>query len=297
MIINGSNLNALRAGFTSLYNDSYANAPIDWNKVAMEVNSTGPEQKYGWLGLLPRMREWLGDRVINNLKAHDYAVKNKDFEMTVGVSRNDIEDDNLGIYAPMFQMMGDASAKHPDELVFDLLKKGFETECYDGQNFFDADHPVVDEAGVEQSVSNTGGGSGAAWFLLDTTKPIKPLIFQKRRNYEMVSMDNPTDENVFMRKEYVYGVDARVNAGLGLWQLAYGSKQALDATNYNAARVSLQSRKGDHGKPLALKGSLLVVGPSNEAKALELIKAERNAAGATNIYQGTAEVLVVPYLD
>ena len=26
-----------------------------------------------------------------------------------------------------------------------------------------------------------------------------------------------------MRKEYLYGVDGRYNAGYGLWQLAYGS--------------------------------------------------------------------------
>jgi len=42
---------------------------------------------------------------------------------------------------------------------------------------------------------------------------------------------------------------------------------------------------------------LLAVGPSNERKGLELINAERNAAGATNVYRGTAELLVVPLAD
>ena len=44
------------------------------------------------------MREWIGDREIQNLSASDYTIKNKDYELTVGVDRNDIEDDTLGIY-------------------------------------------------------------------------------------------------------------------------------------------------------------------------------------------------------
>ncbi len=296
-VINSAKLNALRAGFTSLYDAALGQAAVDYSKVAMVVNSTSREQHYGWLGQFPRLREWIGDRVINKLKEHSFTIQNRKFESTIGVARDDVEDDNLGVYSPLFQQLGDDAARHPDELVFALLKSGFTTPCYDGQYFFDTDHPVLDENGNTVSASNTGGGSGAAWFLLDTNKPIKALIFQKRRDYAFTAKDNPDDSNVFMKDEFLYGVDARVNAGFGLWQLAYGSKQTLDATSYAAARTSIMSRKGDHGKPLALKPNLLVVGPSNEKAALELIKAERNSAGASNIYQGTAEVLVVPYLD
>ena len=41
---------------------------------------------------------------------------------------------------------------------------------------------------------------------------------------------------------------------------------------------------------------LLVVPPTLEKEALELINAERSAAGATNIYRGSAELLVSPWL-
>ena len=57
---------------------------------------------------------------------------------------------------------------------------------------------------------------------------IKPVIFQRRRDYDLRRMDMRDDEHVFMRDNYRYGVDARVNAGYGLWQLAYGSKQSPD---------------------------------------------------------------------
>jgi phage major head subunit gpT-like protein len=62
-----------------------------------------------------------------------------------------------------------------------------------------------------------------AWFLLDTKKPVKPFIFQRRKPAVFVSKDQPDDEGVFMKREYLFGVDSRDNAGYGLWQLAYGS--------------------------------------------------------------------------
>ncbi len=61
------------------------------------------------------------------------------------------------------------------------------------------------------------------WFLMDVSKPVKPLIFQQRKKPVFTSLDKPDDVNVFMRKKYLYGVDSRDNAGYGLWQLAYGS--------------------------------------------------------------------------
>ncbi|WP_435640325.1 Mu-like prophage major head subunit gpT family protein [Micavibrio aeruginosavorus] len=296
MNINRQNLEGVRAGFTSLYTSALSSAKPQWSKVAMEVNSTSAEEKYGWLGSSTRFSPWLGERVLQNLKEHDFAIKNVAFENTVPVLRDNIEDDKLGTYKPMFEMLGHDAAMHPDELVFGLLKNGFSKLCYDGQYFFDTDHPVLDENKIAQSVSNFGGGAGAAWFLLDVSKPVRPIIFQKRRGYEFVAMDDPKDSNVFNRREFVYGVDARVNAGYGLWQLAYGSKQTLDETNYGSARAAMQSFKGDNGRPLNVTPNLLVVGPSNETAARKLLAAENLANGETNIHRNTAEILVVPYL-
>ncbi len=32
-----------------------------------------------------------------------------------------------------------------------------------------------------------------------------------------------TDDNVFMKKQFLYGADSRGNAGFGFWQMAFGS--------------------------------------------------------------------------
>lgn len=296
MIINRANLNALFTGYNTIFNQMFRDTPTDWEKVAMSIASNTSQETYAWLGLTTRFREWLGDRVVQNLKTHDFTIKNLPYENTVGVDRDTIEDDTYGVHSPMIAQLGMDAKTHPDELIFQLMKDGFTKVCYDGQFFFDTDHPVVQADGTTASVSNSGGGAGTAWYLLDTTKAIRPFIFQKRKDYDFQAIDKANDEHVFKRREFLYGVDARLNVGYALWQLAYASKQTLDATQYAAARTAMMALKGDHGKPINIRPNLLVVPPSLEKAGLEVLKAERNASGATNVYQGTAELLVTPWL-
>lgn len=296
MIINSATLDAIRVGFSASFKRGLGQAASQYDRVATRVPSTTRENKYGWIGKMPNMREWVGPRHVQGLSEHDYSITNQDFEVTLGVDRNDIQDDNLGVYDPLFAEMGESVAAKPDLMVWDLLASGFATNCYDGQYFFDSDHPVLDANGAPSTVSNTGGGSGTAWFLLCTNRSLKPIIFQERKAPEFVSKDSSRDDNVFMNKQFMYGVDARWAVGFGFWQMAYGSKQTLDADAYAAARAALQGMKGDYGRPLGLRPNLLVVPPSLEGAAMEILNSERDAAGATNVWKGTAEALVVPWL-
>ena len=296
MLVNAANLRNLYVGFSKNFEDGLGQAPSEWKQVATEVPSTTRENEYGWLGKLPGMREWLGDRVVHGMGTYKYAIANKPYELTVGVDRDDIEDDNLGVYRPMFTEMGRASAAHYDQLVFPALANGFSQPCYDGQSFFDTDHPVLDADGVETSISNSGGGSGTPWFLLDDTRALKPIILQIRKRPEMVAKDRVDDDNVFTKKQFVYGVDGRHAVGYGFWQMAYGSKQTLNAANYAGARAAMMGMKGDYGRPLGIRPSLLVVPPSLEGAALQLLNAENDGAGATNVWRNTAKLLVCPWL-
>lgn len=291
MLINRQNLALLTTGYKTVFTGAFETAQSDYGRVAMLVPSSTRQENYGWLGAFPRFREWMGERVVQNLAQHDYTIRNRNFELTIGVDRNDVEDDTYGVYSPMFAELGRSAKTHPDELVFPLLLDGIGTRCYDGQNFFDTDHPVLDEDGVEVSVSNLQPGAGTPWFLLDTSRAIKPLIFQKRQDYKFVRMDADTDEVVFNLRQFRYGVDARVNAGVGLWQLAYCSMQPLNAANYAAARAAMRSFQSDGGRPLNITPTLLVCPPSLEEAAFEVVKAERLANGASNPHKGTAEVL------
>lgn len=298
MIINAGNLRALYVAFSAAFASGLGMAESNFTKIASVVPSTTRSNEYGWLGKFPKMREWLGDRVVNGMAAHGYSIRNKSFELTVGVDRDDIDDDNLGIYTPMMQELGQSAAENPDELVFTLLKAGSSTVCYDGQYFFDTDHPVLDEDGVEQSQSNwdNNAGAGTPWYLLDTRRALKPLIFQDRKKPKLVAKDQENDDNVFDRKQYVYGVDSRCNVGFGFWQQAYGSRKTLDETNLVAAYTAITERKGDYGRTLGIKPSLLVVPPSLKFAAMKLVNATTLANGADNVMKGLVDVLDDPRL-
>ncbi len=295
-IITPALLLALNTGFKKSFQDALDTAESQYLRIATTVPSTTSSETYGWLGQFPTFREWVGDRVLKDMAAHGYSIVNRKFESSVTVPRDAIEDDSCGIYMPLFSEMGRAAKVHPDELIFGLIKKGSVELCYDGQPFFDADHPVyseVDGTGVAVSVSNVTAGAGPAWYLLDVSRALKPLIFQKRRDYNMQAMIRLDDESVFMRDEFRYGVDARVNVGFGFWQMAHKSQATLDADNYAAARCAMLERKADGGRPLAIKPGLLLVPPALEGRARALIEKDKDAG---NEWYKSAEVLVCPWL-
>ncbi len=298
MLINASNLQVLFTGFNAAFNEGFSGAQSQWSRIAMRAPSITAVEQYGWLAQLPKMREWLGGRHVKNLALHDYTIKNRDFEMTVSVERNKVEDDQYGVLAPAFSEMGRAAAETPDELCFSLLAAGFEGQGYDKQPFFDTDHPVKLADGTEGTVSNMQAGSAEPWYLLDTSRAVRPIIYQERRPFNnLVKLDRETDENVFFDKEYIYGVEGRANAGYGLWQLAFGSKAELNATNYAAARAAMMALRGDEGRPLGVRPTLMVVPPELEEDALYLLNTENKDAGASNPWKGTVELIVTPWAN
>lgn len=298
MIISSDTLNSLRTGFNATFQGKLKATTSMWPRVATRVPSSTKSNTYGWMKNLPGMREWIGPRHVMAISEASYTIVNKPYEQTVGVDRYDIEDDNIGVYAPMFEAMGEGVAAHPDILVWTgAVAAGFATDCWDGQSFFDTDHPILNDDGeTTGTFANTDGGAGTPWFLLCTRKAIKPFLFQERQAPQFVAMDDPTNPNVFMNREFVYGTDARWNVGYSFPQLAWGSKQTLNKDNYKNAREALMSMKGDGGRPLGLTPDLLVFPPNLEGEALEILNAERDANGATNVYKGTAELLNCPWL-
>ncbi len=293
MVITSQNLQGMKSGFNALFNKAYTETTPQYEKVAMVVPSSGADETYGWLGQLPALREWIGEREIHNLTATGYTIKNKDYELTISVGRNDIADDKIGIYSPLFQEMGVSAKMHPDELIFSLFAAGFANICYDGTAFFSSRHPMTESGNDFQSNMGTQklspqsyeaarsqmmtikGESGKSlkiipdllvvspqkeatarqilfadliagntnvnkntsdllvvpeladtpeyWFLLSTKRAIKPFIFQMREKPRFVSKTQDNDDNVFFQNAFLYGCNARYNAGYGLWQLAYGS--------------------------------------------------------------------------
>lgn len=299
MLINKASLEGLFISLKTTFNKAFTTTTSTWQKIAMKVPSTTGQEDYAWLANFPKMRKWIGDKMVKALEGFKYSIVNDDWEATVEVDRNHIEDDVLGIYAPQAQMAGWSAAQLPDEIVYDLVNTGFTNKCFDGKAFFATDHKVgkasvankgtvalsaaslalamasygaartamkkfADEEGrplnitpnillvppalgdtarllvmadkfgddtnpykgTAEVVEDARLTSDTAWFLLDISKPVKPFIYQERKAPVFVSQTNPEADDVFTRKKFKFGAEARAAGGYGFWQLAYGSTGA-----------------------------------------------------------------------
>jgi len=151
MIVNRENLTAVFINLKTTFNKAFDEAPSLWQQTTMLVPSGSGQNDYAWLSRFPKMRKWLGDKVMKALAAFKYTVVNEDWEATVEVDRNDIDDDNIGMYEPQARDAGFSARQLPDEIDADLKNNAFASDCYDGQYFYDDDHPVG-----EGSASNLG---------------------------------------------------------------------------------------------------------------------------------------------
>ncbi|HAR97940.1 MAG TPA: head protein [Syntrophus sp. (in: bacteria)] len=297
MLVNKSTISAVFLSLKTTFMNAFDGAPSQWELTAMLVPSGSGQNDYTWLSNFPKMRKWIGDKVIKALEAFKYTVVNDDWEATVEVDRNDIEDDNLGIYAPQAQMAGYSARQLPDEIVADLKNNAFANTCYDGQYFYDTDHSVAgasvsnkgtaalsaataaaatasygaartaimsvkdDEGrplglvpdvlevppaleitgkrlvemdrltddspnpykGTARLVVNPRLTSTTAWFLHCTSMPVKPFVYQERKAPNFVEQTDAQNDNVFMRKKFRFGAEARAAGGYAFWQMSYGS--------------------------------------------------------------------------
>lgn len=135
MLITPANLDALRTTFSLAYQGAYDSTPVWYDKLSTTIPSSSKSNTYGWVEKVGNLRQWLGAREALNLQAQEYVLKNLPFEMTIQVDRDDIEDDNLGLYTSMIMpQLGEATKKHPDRLLADLLAAN--PLAYDGKALF-----------------------------------------------------------------------------------------------------------------------------------------------------------------
>ncbi len=156
LIINKSTLAELTKNIKTSFQKVFDAVTTDYQSTTMIVPSTGSENDYKWLDGWPQMRKWIGDKVIKSLKAFKYVLVNEPYEATIEVKRDDIEDGNLAGYSVQAEMTGQSAGEFYDDLDAEVKNGAFVNECYDGQFFYDVDHPVEGADGDVISISNKG---------------------------------------------------------------------------------------------------------------------------------------------
>jgi phage major head subunit gpT-like protein len=295
-----ANLQAIQAGFSRIFGTALTSLREKdtsvWRQLSMLVPSTGASELHGYLKDIGGIREWLGDRQVKGLEAGGFEIFNKDFEETLGVKRNTINDDKIGLFTPRLQQMAQNVEQFPHKHVVKVLNTAESMRCYDGQSLCDTDHPYIDENGQEATQSNWAGGSGARWFLAVTDMMgAKPIIVQEREKFQFRALTDLTSDRVFMKDEFLFGTNGRYGFAPGFWQLIYGSRQALTPASYEAARTAMGLLKRDGGEVMELVPDTLIVSGANEGVARDILMGQ-DTSGSTNKWRGTAKMVLIPGL-
>jgi phage major head subunit gpT-like protein len=75
------------------------------------------------------------------------------------------------------------------------------------------------------------------------------------------------------------------------------SKATLNGANFDAARQSMQTIRKRSGEIILIRPTKLIVPPTLETTARQLVEAALINGGESNVWAKTAEVVVIPYLS
>ena len=166
MNITAANLDALFKTYQTKFTEAQKNAqkrvtPNDLQPedIAISFIAGGSATQHSWLNQIKGIHEWVGQRVIEQLKLGKLTVVNRDFENTVTVSRNEIEDDQYGVYAPLIGMMGADAENLWKKLALEaILGNG---DWADGNKFFCSGRVLKKAEGDSAAVTITNGVTSA----------------------------------------------------------------------------------------------------------------------------------------
>lgn len=154
MALDTARATAILRGLTAKFDTAVKTAKPFYPSICTMAMSKGADEKYGFLGGMPGVQEWLDDREFKSLRSGSFEIVNKLWEQSLAIEKTDMEDDRLGMYDIAFPALGEEAMYHPDEIVFDLVQAGDSTACFDGQYFYDTDHAWGDSGSQSNDLTH-----------------------------------------------------------------------------------------------------------------------------------------------
>lgn len=147
MQITSANLSIFFTALNTNFWTTYQTTPVVYQKIATVIPVSTEIFAAGWIGSLDIPREWLGSRETKMPGPQTYFVPIRNFEMTQGIDKFKLEDDQQGIYSPMAMGFAKNMAKLPDYQLRDLINgigsyTGIAQKAPDGINQWATNHPV-----------------------------------------------------------------------------------------------------------------------------------------------------------
>jgi phage major head subunit gpT-like protein len=133
--------------------DSIMAKKVGMTNLFMDLDSKSSSEKYGFLGDIPGVVEWVGDKKCGFVKDYGYTIANRDFYTAIDIDRNEIEDDGLGRLKQKCDSLVAAVGGWKESLLTEMLNNSLTSLAYDGVPFFA-------NAGGARVTDNLLSGSG-----------------------------------------------------------------------------------------------------------------------------------------
>ncbi len=274
MDLNRDNMNEvfrqLRQDFRDTYEIKGEDTAVD--SLSTTIPMSTATMRFDFLEDDPEFREWVGPRRAHQYASQDYIVDYKEWELTLAMKARDIRDDNIGLYSVKARAGGNAARLLKPREVMKALNDGASRTCYDGQNFFDTDHPVGEEGDVSlvsNLIDDGGAQADTPWYMMDTSRAIKPLLWLNRQDPEFQSFSDYTNLHTFTMKEFLFGGHAYGASHYGMWQTCFRIESTPTLAKIREVRLAMENltgqRKNEDGtrRKLGIKANVIVCGSSN----------------------------------
>ncbi len=185
MLTKGDIPNLLLAGMKTNFMAAYEVAVKEYTQIATTITSTKSSETYPWLGSVPKMAEWKDERIPQAMLEHNLSIANRDWEASIAVDRNAIEDEQYGQIEVRVKELATEAVRFFDELAFTLMGQGINTAgtagtiydgvtltCYDGKAFFATNHSEGD-SGTQSNRGSTALSATALQAAITAMKKFK----------------------------------------------------------------------------------------------------------------------------
>lgn len=166
-VVRTSQLEALRTGLNTSYIDALATQrEFAYQQVCTPLAIEKKKVALAVADILPQMRKWVGERKFHSAAEHSIELTNEHYELSMEVDADDVEDDEYSGYILEAGGLGDRTVEHPDVLFASLVQSAHQVIGFDGQNFFDTDHPIdiKNSLGAQSNYEASGRALTAANF-------------------------------------------------------------------------------------------------------------------------------------
>jgi phage major head subunit gpT-like protein len=133
--INDATLQDLNKQLNAKWTAAFSSAPqTQLSVLATQYTSTTASNHYAFMEAMGGWSQWNGARNFKDVASQQFEVKNKDFEMSIKMPKNQIEDDQIGMYVDLVPAMVAGWFKKQQSLIMEVLTSN--PLAYDGLALF-----------------------------------------------------------------------------------------------------------------------------------------------------------------